>query len=377
MDARPHERQGQGVAPAEEGRRVRGRGGAHGTLPGVGPVRADGGGAARRSATDRDAAPAPDRARRAGRRHRAARGARHARHARRGAPDGSGLALRDQVRRRAGSRPSRRRHSRASRPERPGRHQPVSRGGRGSARASARAVPAGRRDRRARRRGALELSAAPGAHGSHAPRRRRTRARRGAGRHDRLRRARAGRPRSAPAAARDAQGMFEAPGAGARRRVLRRSRRGPGRRVPGRRLRAAARGRDRQEARQSLRLPALEGLAQDQVLARAGVRHRRLHRSPGHSRSLRRAPPRPLRGRPARLRLQGRHGVRRPDARARQREAPAAGARDIPLRARHPDRARPPLGRASARVPGSLHGVDARRGDPASGVPRFARRQTP
>src|SRR5262249_18160665 len=41
VDARSHERQGKGLASPQEGRRVRGRGGAYGALPGVGSVGPD------------------------------------------------------------------------------------------------------------------------------------------------------------------------------------------------------------------------------------------------------------------------------------------------------------------------------------------------
>ena len=268
------------MAAPEKGRWVRGRHGAHGALPAIGPLGPDGGGAARRPATSRHAACAPRRAAGAARRDRAPRGARDAGDARRRAAHGSRVALRDQVRRCPRPRLPRRRPRRAPRAERPDRHHPLSRGDGGSARAAAHAVPAGRRDRRARRRRALELSAPPGTHGAHAPRRRRARAGGGAGQRHRLRRPRARRPRPARAPARGPQGMLEASGAGPRRRCLRRPRRRPRRRVPRGRLRAAPGGRDRQ-ARQRVRRQALEGLAQDQVPARAGIRRRRLHGAPG------------------------------------------------------------------------------------------------
>src|SRR5437867_337008 len=162
--------------------------------------------------------------------------------------------------------------------------------------------------------------------------------------------------------------MFEALSTRARRRLLQRSCRRPRRRVPRRRLRAASRGGDREEARQLVPLETLDGLAQDQVSAPAGVRHRRLHDAPGHARPLRRPAPGPLRGRPARLRLQGRHGFRRPDARACQRKTPpgsgwapsgrggsvAASRERVPATPADPSApAPPPRGRAGARTQAS------------------------
>ena len=68
-------------------------------------------------------------------------------------------------------------------------------------------------------------------------------------------------------------------------------------------------GPDRQARRRAVHARALARLAQVQVHGRAGARDRRLHRAAGQPQRPRRAAARLLRGRPAALRRQGRHGL--------------------------------------------------------------------
>ena len=96
-------------------------------------------------------------------------------------------------------------------------------------------------------------------------------------------------------------------------------------------------GRHRQARRLAVHVRALAGLAQVQVLGRAGARHRRLHRPPRQPHRPRRAAPRPLRGRPPALRRQGRHRLHaghapRPPAQLSAARAP--GLRPSPTRSR-------------------------------------------
>ena len=160
-------------------------------------------------------------------------------------------------------------------------------------------------------------------------------------------------------------------------------------------LRRSRRGRRRGLLRGGCRAAGLEGivakratsaytggaharLAQDQVPAAPGVRHRRLHRSPGLARPLRRAAPRRLRGGDrARLRVQGGHRLRRaPRSPAiAERLAPARPRRPRRSTAGTPDRPRAPLGRAATRLRGALHRVDGRRRHPPPDLPRAPRRQ--
>ena len=152
--------------------------------------------------------------------------------------------------------------------------------------------------------------------------------------------------------------------------------------VPQRRRRGAVQrglpqglgGADRQARRQPVRHHALEGLAQVQVRARPGARDRRLHRTAGLARRVRRAAARLLPRRPARVRRQGRHRVR-------HRDAPRRSARSCAqLQARRPAVRRPEhdqgtqrhLGRAAARGPDRLHRVDPRRAPAPPPVPRPA-----
>ena len=73
--------------------------------------------------------------------------------------------------------------------------------------------------------------------------------------------------------------------------------------------------RDHREACvELLRIAAQPGMAQNQDRQPAGVRHRRLHRTAGRSRLLRRAGARALRGREAELGRQRGHGIRPEDA---------------------------------------------------------------
>ena len=80
-----------------------------------------------------------------------------------------------------------------------------------------------------------------------------------------------------------------------------------GRDVP-RGLRQGRGGHHREAGRVHLRKRALHRLAQDQVRASAGIRHRRLHRAPGRPRAPRRAPGRLLRRRRP-LRFAGKVGT--------------------------------------------------------------------
>ncbi len=81
--------------------------------------------------------------------------------------------------------------------------------------------------------------------------------------------------------------------------------------------------------------------------------------------------------RPApRLRLQGRHRLRRRQARGDPGQAPPARPRHAAVRrGRDPDRPRPPLGRAPPRRRGALHRLDRRRRPPAPDLHRPPRRQ--
>ncbi len=69
-------------------------------------------------------------------------------------------------------------------------------------------------------------------------------------------------------------------------------------------------GRDRQAPRLALRAPPIEALAEDEVRGLAGAGRRRLHRSAGRPRRLRRAAGRLLRGIGPRVRRQDRHWLR-------------------------------------------------------------------
>ena len=100
-------------------------------------------------------------------------------------------------------------------------------------------------------------------------------------------------------------------------------------------------GGDRQAGGQPLLERALVRLAQVQVLEPAGVRHRGIHRAEGQPARLRRAPDRLQPRRRAEVRRQGRHRLRRADAR-RSRAASA----------RHRARRRSPYGEV-VKVPGA------------------------
>ena len=185
-------------------------------------------------------------------------------------------------------------------------------------------------------------------------------------------------PRPPAAAARRAQGLPRARPAAPRHRPLRRSRAKAGpaafsRRPPRPRLEGIVAKR----ADERLRGAALGRVAQDQVPAPPGVRDRRLHRPPGQPGTLRRAAPRPLRGRAARLRVEGRHGLRRRRARAALARARAAPSGDVAVRRGHARGPRASLGRAAARRRGAVHRVDARRRDPPPGLPRAPGRHAP
>ena len=145
-------------------------------------------------------------------------------------------------------------------------------------------------------------------------------------------------------------------------------------------VQARARGHRREARRRSLsRARAHAQLAQGQVPAAAGVRHRRLHRSRRLAHGVRRAARRDARRREraVALRRQGRHGLRRADAEVVARALEAARAKDA---ARREDvgtrrRARRALGRAGARRRDRLHRVDRRRPVAASDLRRPARGQ--
>ena len=133
-----------------------------------------------------------------------------------------------------------------------------------------------------------------------------------------------------------AQGLPRARPAAARRRALRRPRGGHGPAFLEAAAEARLEGIVAKRRGERLRPAALRRVAQDQVPATAGVRRRRLHRPPGKPGALRRAPPRSLRGRAARLRVEGRHGLRRRRARAALAPARAAPPRDVAVRAGTP-----------------------------------------
>ena len=101
-------------------------------------------------------------------------------------------------------------------------------------------------------------------------------------------------------------------------------------------LRAAARGHRGQAGAERVFGRAHARLDQDQVSAPPGVRDRRLHRPAGLARPLRRAAPgrlRRARRSPApRLRVQGRHRLRRRQARGDHGQAPTARPRHAALR---------------------------------------------
>ena len=144
------------------------------------------------------------------------------------------------------------------------------------------------------------------------------------------------------------------------RRLLRRPRPRARRRPSSRRPPSSGSRGSWRRGEEPLRRRALPRLAQDQVPAPAGVRDRRLHRSPGLARAtsarctsaLYEGP-----GDPARLRLKGRHRIRRGQAqeqcgRSSTRSARATSARST---SGDSDRPRPPLGGAQARLRGALH----------------------
>ena len=277
----------------------------------------------------------------------------HPGHPRGAALLGSGVALRDQVRRgaRAGRAPGRARDP--LRAERAGHDLALPGGGARAAGARHRALRHRRGDRGARRRGAAELPAPAAAHGAHRPARDRRWPRSSGPRsassstascstiatcvavRSSSARSACGSscPRSAPVRYGDhvvgeGDAFFEAASAQRLEGIVAKKARGA---LPGR---------------------ANPRLDQDQVPEAAGVRDRRLHRPARLARALRRAAPRPLRrtgpGAAPRLRLEGRHRVRPGRARRDLGAAPPARPRDAALRGRRrADRARPPLGRAA------------------------------
>jgi bifunctional non-homologous end joining protein LigD len=104
-------------------------------------------------------------------------------------------------------------------------------------------------------------------------------------------------------------------------------------------------------------------LGQGQVHAPAGDGHRRLHRAPGRPHRLRRADAGRLRGRQAPLLRQGRHRLRRRDARRPLQATAQARARRRAVRrpAARVRGARGALGRAGSRRPGRVHRMERRR----------------
>ena len=383
VDAGPHVGQGQGLAPPQEGGRRRAparRGRADRAVSALGALRSHRRGDGQCLRAPRHDPLAAGRARGPARRGQRAATALHAGHPRRPAVLGSGLALRDQVRRRARARRATRGPGGAVRSEWPGHHVALPGGGARPACAAGRFVRDRRGDRGPRRRGSAELSAAAAAHGAHGSAR--DRADGGAAPRDRrvLRLPHARRPRPAKAAARGPQGMSAPAGALARRGSLRRPRHGGGKGLlrPG--LRAAARGHGGQAGAERVFGRAHARLDQDQVPAAPGVRDRGLHRSAGLARPLRRPAPGCLRWAPRspapRVRLQGRHRLRRRQARGDHGQAPTARPRHASLRRRsRPHRPGPPLGRAAPRRRGPLHRLDRRRRPPPPDLHRAARRQ--
>ena len=98
---------------------------------------------------------------------------------------------------------------------------------------------------------------------------------------------------------------------------------------------AQGRGGDHRQARgRALRQRPLHRLAQDQMRAAAGVRHRRLHRPPGRARAPRRAAGGLLRRRQAALRGEGRHRLRPLHAGAARTQAGAAPPPHVAVRVR-------------------------------------------
>ena len=206
----------------------------------------------------------------------------------------------------------------ALRAERPGDHGALPGGGRRACRASRRPLPHRRRDRRARRGRPAELSAAAGADGAHEPARRRARG----GAQFRssaivLRLPDAGRLRPA-ARFRSPRSEGVSSRCSCRRSVAVRY----GDHVPteGEAFFEAARTRGSKASSPRRRAASILGrsiarLDQDQVPAPPGVRDRRLHRSAGRRArtSARFTSDSTTAG--ARLRLQGRHRIRRGDAR--------------------------------------------------------------
>ncbi len=79
----------------------------------------------------------------------------------------------------------------------------------------------------------------------------------------------------------------------------------------------------------------------------------------------------------ARLRVEGRHGIRRKGARADLGGTPAARSIVVTVRREESEGTRPPLGRAAARLRGALHGVDRGWRRTPSDVSRAAERQAP
>jgi DNA ligase D-like protein (predicted 3'-phosphoesterase) len=136
-------------------------------------------------------------------------------------------------------------------------------------------------------------------------------------------------------------------------------------------------GRDRQATPLKLRHAPLCRLGEAQMRPPAGVRHRRLHRSPGLAHRHRLAVAGDPCGRwPSSVRRQRGHRLQRKDPARIAPEARRAGGGQEPVRARgrrHPQEAA--LGETAAGVRGGLWRVDARRPGPPRGVPRIAHRQ--
>ena len=116
-------------------------------------------------------------------------------------------------------------------------------------------------------------------------------------------------------------------------------------------------GGDRQARRRAVHARPLARLAEVQVLGRAGVRDRRLHRAEGQPHRLRRAAGRLLRRRRAPLRGQGRHRLRRARRCATSRSgSPRSQQRRLAVRRR---------AAASARATGSSRSSSPRSASPS------------